>query len=179
MQPAIEQAFQKMERWRLTMQALVADYSAQDQRFQPNAGSWSMLQVMKHLIIAETSILNAIKKNLQRQELADNNLSQKLGYWLTKTILRLPVKIKAPVEALIPEVATDYEKVVAEWGSLRAKWRDLLENFPPELIHKNVFRHPVAGFFTIGQTIDFCCYHIKHHLQQIDRIGQVIKQKAS
>jgi hypothetical protein len=177
MQAALEQGFQKMEHWRFTMQQLVASHPAAAQRFQPGVGEWSMLQVMKHLIIAETGILHAIKKSLQRPQLNENGLIQKVSYLLTQTILRLPVKIKAPVQALIPDVETDYEKVVAEWDLLRAEWRDMLENFPPTLSTKNIFRHPIAGFFNIHQSIDFCCYHIKHHLQQIDRITEALKQQ--
>jgi uncharacterized damage-inducible protein DinB len=177
MQAALEQAFQKMEHWRSIMQALVASHSPEAQRFRPGIGEWSMLQVMKHLIIAETGILNAIKKSLQRPQLQDNGFMQKASYLLTQTILRLPVKIKAPVQALIPNEETDYDKVVAEWDLLRAEWRDMLESFPPELLNKNIFRHPVAGFFSIHQSIDFCCYHIKHHLQQIDRITEALKKQ--
>ena len=177
MQAALEQAFQKMEYWRTAMQQLVASYPAKEQCFQPTVSNWSMLQVMKHLIIAETGMLNAIKKSLQRPHLQENSIIQKASYLLIQTILRLPVKIKAPVQALIPEVETDYAKIVAEWDLVRAEWRGMLENFPPELLTKNIFRHPIAGFFNIHQSMDFCCYHIKHHLQQIDRISEALKQQ--
>lgn len=167
-----------MEHWRLTMQKLVASYTPREQCFCPTPESWSMLQVMKHLIIAETGILHAIKKNLQRPQLHDNGWLQKVTYLLTQTVLRLPVKIKAPVKALMPETETNYEQLVAEWELLRAQWRNMLEDFPPELTDKNIFRHPIAGFFNIFQAIDFCSYHIKHHLQQIDRIAQALKRQT-
>ncbi|MCS7019306.1 MAG: DinB family protein [Cytophagales bacterium] len=168
-----------MEHWRAVMQQLVATYSPEQQRFHPSKDQWSMLQVMKHLVIAEAGILNAIKKSVQKHNLQDNNLVQKMAYLLTKTILRLPVKIKAPVQALIPNEETDYDKIIAEWNVLRKEWRIFLESFPANLYNKNVFRHPVAGFFNIHQSIDFCCYHIKHHLQQIDRIDQAIKHTSA
>lgn len=177
MDAKLAKAFRRMEHWRLYMQELVAAYPREQQCFRPHSQQWSMLQVMKHLIIAETVVLNAVKKSLQRGELPPNRLIHKIGYLVMEIVLRLPLKIKAPAKALIPDAETDYDKIVGEWEALRKEWKLLLENFPKELQNNNVFRHPIAGFLNICQCVNFCGTHIKHHLQQIDRIGQALKEK--
>jgi hypothetical protein len=51
----------------------------------------------------------------------------------------------------------------------------VLNEFPNTKLNHTVFRHPRAGWLTVGQTVTSILDHTLHHQQQLNRIAKVVK----
>ena len=74
--------------------------------------------------------------------------------------------------ALVEELPAraELEPTRREWEEGRAGWKELVDSLPPEQARKAIFRHPVVGMLTLGQTLQFMDEHIKRHTGQVKRI---------
>lgn len=142
----------------------------------PAPGQWSAAQVVHHLFVTETAIIGQVDKNLRQAGLSAPSLADSLRALLIRVVFRLPgIRVRAPrgvgeltegaVVAPLPELKT-------EWQATRRRLEQLLNEFPPALLRRAVFRHPRSGLMTIGQTLDFMLDHVLHHQQQLRRIEQ-------
>jgi uncharacterized damage-inducible protein DinB len=172
MQKNIEKLFQKLEYSRHALIALTKEYSDSQLTFKPGKDEWSMAQVMKHLVMTETQILQYIQRRMEKGGLHDANFRSWMRYMLVKLALRYRKKIKAPKQVTSPPQDLDPVHVKKEWEELRIQWKKTLERMPPELHKKNIFRHPLAGDMSISHTLGFMNEHVRHHMAQIRRIRQ-------
>jgi len=139
--------------------------------FKPKANKWSMIQVVEHLMLAETTSLNYVnKKILDPSALEDKTAASQLKTWLLKTSFTLPFKFKAKVSFIKPTNDPDYKNVLLRWDIARNALRKLLDEQSNELLEKLIYKHPIAGRLNAHQMLIFFEYHIKHHLKQINRI---------
>jgi uncharacterized damage-inducible protein DinB len=88
--------------------------------------------------------------------------------------LRYRKKIKAP--AILPEPTGNrtFKEWRREWEASRRQWQQLLENTPEKLLQKELFKHPLAGYLTLRQTLDFITEHTLHHVAQVKRLVQSV-----
>lgn len=91
------QAFDRLEKQRQEIQALYKEFSDEQLRFKPETDSWSMLQVLRHLVTAEIQSVKLIKRKMSRaDELPNVNMQARGRALLLKIALALPLKFKAP-----------------------------------------------------------------------------------
>jgi hypothetical protein len=62
-----------------------------------------------------------------------------------------------------------------QWSSIRRQLEQVLNEFPSNRLSHTVFRHPRAGWLTVGQTVTSILDHTLHHQQQLNRIVKVLK----
>lgn len=137
---------------------------------RPAENEWSAIQVICHLVRAESLSLRYIRKKMQGDDPGDGGLGAKLRSGALSLILKLPLRYKAPSRsAELPERA-DLEATRCEWEEGRAGWKELVDSLSPEQARKTIFRHPVAGRLTLSQTLRFMDNHIKRHTGQVERI---------
>lgn len=149
-------------------------YSEQQLCWQPSDGSWSMAQVIDHLYRSETATFRFVRAfDFSRRD-------QQLGWGsslrsaLTRWALYMPLRFKKP--AGLPEPIApgrgEVRPMLEAWEKDIAQFGAYLSTFPGEKRDRFVFKHPLAGKFTLSQTLDFLTAHLLHHRQQIRRIEE-------
>ncbi|MCH7665824.1 MAG: DinB family protein [Acidobacteria bacterium] len=168
-QRQVEQ-METLEKLRSELLGRLSDSNSETLNREPAAGGWSAVQVLAHVIQAERLSLEYLRKKTQRPELIPSSgviaalKSRALGLFL-----RLPFKVSAPARtAEVPESA-ELQDLERDWAEVRSAWRDFLEDFPPKLAGKAVYKHPVAGRLNLEQTLRFLIDHLRRHTRQIER----------
>jgi len=171
MKQKTEEAFNRLEKQRHKLQSFYKEFSGEQLKFKPDPGSWSMVQVLRHLVTAESQSLKLIKRKIRRaDELPNVNIQARARALLLKLALALPVKFRAPKIAEVQEEAPDFEELLNEWNSIRNDFHELLTETDDENFVKMVYKHPRAGYLSLKQAIEFMEDHIRHHQKQIERI---------
>jgi hypothetical protein len=167
---------------RATENALAAAEALGSRAYVPPVpGQWAAAQVIHHLLTAEQRIVNALQKSLatSSDSWRLSTLKNKLRGALLRMALRLPgLKFKVPPTLPpppAPETIVSLATLREQWSSIRRQLEQVLNEFPGDKLSHTVFRHPRAGWLTVGQTVTSILDHTLHHQQQLNRIGKALK----
>ena len=147
----------------------------------PVPGQWAAAQVIHHVLTAELKIVNALQKALAtgHDSWRLGTLKSQLRSVALRLALRLPgLKFKVPPTLPPPPAPEDIAPLAelrAQWHSIRRRLELVLNEFPSSKLNHTVFRHPRAGWLTVGQTVTSILDHTLHHQQQLNRIVKVLK----
>jgi hypothetical protein len=165
---------QRLERLEATRAGVVARIEDVDRTTlnRPRAdGGWSVLQVLHHVIVAESGTLRYIpKKMLGGTSLPRAGLVSRLRRLTLQAAFVSPLRFRAPgVTADVPN-EIDPAELIARWGETRGGWRRLLDEFPEEILDRMVFRHGMVGLMGLRDTLAFLQGHLDHHVRQVERL---------
>lgn len=150
-------------------------HTESDQQFNFAEGEWNMLQVVEHILTAETGILAFFKK----YDPATTTRKPGFTSWMKSKVLNIwmksPIKAKIPDQRLSPKGDKPLEDMIVQWETVRDGLSVILDNFPDEKMNYSVFKHPIAGPLTMPQTLKFMILHIERHTNQIKGIADKIK----
>ena len=137
----------------------------------PADGGWSAAQVLYHCGMAENETIKNILKNQQAHPTKlKENLRSKINGSLLMVFLKLPLKFKAPkIVSSVPENIS-LDSLKSDYDKNTVSFKQLLQNFPNELMGKLIFKHPIVGLLTIEQTVGFLAEHYLHHERQMDKL---------
>ncbi len=176
MNKKLKQEFDALEKSRIELFNKLDKLDASKMNKQPDANSWSVVQVMDHLTLAErNSLLYMTKKLSVSNEFGQANFKTSFRLFLLKSALKLPIKWKAPKIVADANNDNNYAEAKAAWIEVRNGIAAFLEKFPEEHLESELFKHPSAGKFTVVQALNFMRTHVGHHLSQIDRINSAIQ----
>jgi hypothetical protein len=158
----------------VTDDLLAAVAALPDPNAQPTDGGWSGTQVVRHLIGAEASITTLLEKQVAKPaaELPAAGLKNWFRSKFMSYVLAKPGR-KFKMPARLPEPGAEVaavEELRREWATKRQNLGRLLVNFPLTHQQRAVFQHPRAGWLTMPQTLQFLTDHVRHHLQQVERL---------
>ena len=138
---------------------------------KPDANSWSVAQVIEHLITAEEASLKYLqKKTLDTSKAAKAGWKSKRNLLLTKAACFMPFKFKAPPEPMKPaEVFMPLKELEVKWSGIRKSTNDILDRLSDDELGKELWKHYIAGKMNIYQMLDFFETHFDRHVQQIER----------
>ena len=140
-------------------------------RYNPGPGEWNLLQVLRHVVTAEKQSLILIQRSLNREEsIAKTGIGSAVRHLLLKLALTLPMKFKAPKIAEVSEEYPDFEEMIDEWQQVREEIREIIEKYSEEMLGKEIYRHPRAGYLNMKQALEFMEIHTSHHQKQVGRI---------
>lgn len=149
------------------------DYSDHTLNKKPDLNSWSVLQVMDHLIVAEKLSLDALKKSIAKNH---NFASPGIGHFFRNRFLsfylRSPIKFDAPTPVNTPallETSTFWE-VAKRWRRNREELYIFIRQLPPSVSGKMIYKHPRAGWLTGDAMLAFFQNHFDRHKKQVYRI---------
>ena len=139
--------------------------------FKPTAQSWSMLEVLHHLVLVEQKSLRFVETR-GREMLASPPLGWQASVksFMLTFFLRTPLKFKAPSERVLPSLGFSLGELSEQWLQTRHGFEQLLEKITIQSMHRPIYIHPFAGVFNISQMLLFVQEHFNHHLKQINRI---------
>lgn len=153
---------------------LIGQVGSMDER-QLNAaapGTWSVSQVLAHLIASEQLSVNYLnKKLLGISGYEDSGMMEEAKMLILVLSQRLPFKFKAP--RMVVENTSPFhsrEALIRAWDTTRLELRQVLEKFTDDQITRKVFKHPRAGMLNIQHALRFFREHIIHHQPQIKRL---------
>ncbi len=148
-------------------------FKTEQLHFKPAVDSWSMAQVIEHLYLVENISKLTIEKNLLKSKNDIKNADWKSG--LRKNILglifALPIKIKVPIEAIVP-TENNFETAKGNWMDVGTKFKPFLHQLDKEYFRKELFVHPKVGGMRMIELFKFLHIHTEHHTRQIDRISR-------
>ena len=170
MHPSLTPHWQKAESLRNSYLQQFAGYSAAQLSYKPAEKEWNMLGVAQHLIKAEKATVKYVKHKLSQQKSLQPGWDHFFKILGLKIALWLPVKYKVPAGEIHPDENLTLDQIREEWKSIRHEMKALLDNFPEDYLNKKIFKHPLAGPMSIEQALMFWQYHLRHHMQQINRI---------
>jgi len=133
-------------------------------------GGWSALQVLHHVVVSEEASIGYIRKKVQAGlAIPRAGLRSRLRLLALQLAHASPMRFKAPAPvASVPE-EIDPSALLARWEATRSAWRELLDGFPPELVERQVFRHPLVGRMGLRDTLGFMQSHLDHHVRQVEQ----------
>ncbi len=149
---------------------------------QPEAGKWSALQVLHHLLRSEQLALAYLRKKLSgdTDTLPPATLEHRLRSFALTWWLRTPLKVKAPAAVSgehLPD-HSDLAELRQTWHLLRSDFQAFLEEQPKAVFGKAVFRHPFAGRLTLPGMQTFMHEHFRRHRRQALRTVKEMADKA-
>lgn len=136
---------------------------------RPSSGAWCASEIMQHLNISEGGVLHVLSKQLSKDPSAfrSHELRGKWRSILLNLSLLSNFKFKAPsVVADAGEIEPPAD-LYAKWTTFQRGMMELLGNIPPGMENKLVFRHPVAGWLSLKETLQFMRFHQMHHMRQV------------
>ncbi len=167
---SLARQFDRVEATKAEILSLLDGLTDEQLNRKPADDEWSAIQVICHLVRAESLSLRYIRKKMQGDNHGVGGFGGRLRSGALSLLLKLPFRYKAPARsAELPEYA-ELEATRREWEEGRADWKELIDSFPPELADRAIFRHPVAGMMTISQALRFMVDHITRHRGQVQRI---------
>ena len=141
---------------------------------RPTPGSWSILEIVEHLVLAEKSVF----KDFPEPESlipTKKGLSNHLLYQVVVFVLRSRrIKVDVPDRKMKPTGQTALSDLLESWNQNQTWLREFILNLSPPDLEKAVFAHPVSGPITPSQAIYMLQIHFDKHMHQIEGILSVL-----
>jgi hypothetical protein len=170
--------FEAIESQRWSLLEVLGDLAAEDLERKPTPASWSIAEVVEHLVIAEELTLKALERGPRPGDKRGSAAVARAKLLLTGIAFRLPLRLKVPAERLRPTGTAKFPELAARWGEVRGRLAGMLESADGKPDARGL-RHPILGWLTIRQWIDFVEMHTRHHLAQVRRLREGLAGKAS
>lgn len=168
---SVQALYEKIETQRKEILFQYDQLKPEQRQFKPGPDKWNLLQVLRHLTVAEKQSLLYIQRKLNNQgDVAESGLGTAFRSLVLKLALWVPIKYKAPKIADVSEDYPNFEAMRNEWESIRADIQSIIEKHDEQTLSKNLYRHPIAGKMNFKQALVFFESHISHHQKQIERI---------
>lgn len=171
MNARIQKRLDKIERLTLELQQKTKPFEHKFNH-KPDTVSWSLHQVLAHLVAAEKLSVQYLSKKINGiNEVGNTGVYEEAKMVVVKLSQRLPFKFKAPTRVVESTSAYDsHESLFKDWHHTRESLKQLLETIEDRNVKKKVFKHIIAGKLNVLHAIDFMYEHINHHLPQINRL---------
>ena len=172
MTPEVEKIFDEIDTELAGLIEELKSESPETLNRAPQPGKWSVVQVMSHLMRAESLSDQYLRKKLSfNPKLKDAGWNAGFREWLLWFYLSVPIKFPAPKlvsTEYLPESA-DFEELAEKWQSQRAALRSFMAELPSDIFRKEVYKHPISGRLSLGGMLKFYKWHFVRHRKQIRR----------
>ncbi len=167
--PKLEKKFTVLS-GKLTDILAYMDELPDEKRHQKPEGSWSAVQVLRHLQLSENGTVTYLRKKVQAppEEVSSAGFAGKVrSFLLSRALRNYGKKFKAPAVIGDVEASPDYIEVKKAYLKAREELKEILNRFDPQMAGKAYFKHPLAGKINIYQTLVFLEDHLERHIEQI------------
>jgi uncharacterized damage-inducible protein DinB len=137
--------------------------------FRPAPGTWSILEVVHHLVLVEQGIMRAAHDG-PAQSRRRKNLRERVGCAAVWLVFKLGLRVKIPTNRVRPQPGLSLSRLEQEWAASRTSLEAYLDSTPAAKRSETMFRHPIGGPMNVEQTLLFLTRHFDHHRRQISRI---------
>ena len=161
---------QELENQTVRLLDQLLPYNDDELTRQPTEGSWSVNQVLTHLILSERKSLLYVKKKLSfNPALPPSDIFSNLRSQLLRIALLLPFKYRAPKSVQINDAVglKGFHLLRQEWLADRDDLNEYLMSLDEDLLDLQIYKHPYAGRLTPLQMVVFFTHHLRRHESQI------------
>ena len=170
MLPAIERRFRIIEGQRTALLAELQPLPPERLAAKLAPDTWSLNEVVEHLVIAEELSLKALERPRPPEAERGSALATRLKFLILAAAFRLPIRLKVPAERLRPTGKPDLPELTARWGEARCRLAGVLGAVTSEAAADRRWRHPILGWLTTAQWVDFVETHTRHHMGQVRKL---------
>ena len=174
MTPQLAAALDGLERRRVSLLERLQRHPDALIRRRPAPGSWSLVEVAEHIVLAENATLGAIVRPAPGTRHARTWYDRILNALIART-LESSVRIPVTGRILTPSGTQSLPEIATRWAEVRASWRAYLSAANEREADLPVFRHPLGAVMTRLETLVFLQRHFDHHLFQIRRIERALE----
>lgn len=137
-------------------------------RARPHPDGWSILDILEHLVVAESVILRGLPP---WQELVPQPRTpgQRLKFLLVWLVLAGRIPVKVPSRRMLPTGQLGLEQIIGQWDAHQSWLRIFLSEAGADADRLALFSHPVAGPITLRQALRLDLLHLQTHQRQIAR----------
>ncbi|WP_185806812.1 DinB family protein [Bacillus sp. HMF5848] len=132
---------------------------------KPSEDSWSIAQVLRHLIDTEAMVVTQLKKAILEE-------SEKVEDKPLQAVASRKHKVKTPYDP-----PTDYIEKATLINNLHESRQQLLlflDEADEQSLDNKSMKHPAFGAVNLRQMIEFIGYHEERHTDQIEEIKQLV-----
>ncbi len=160
----------ELEQQKTQMLDTLRDWSPARLAYRPAANAWSAVEMLDHIVKVENAITDAARRGLQNPHRIGPR--DRLGFLFLDRVFRSNRRVKVPASAslVLPDKDLDLQSVTHRWDASRKELAEFVSGVLPEQMQAGVFRHPVSGWMTVPQILQFFSVHIQHHRFQVDRL---------
>ncbi len=170
MHKKLQLQFDKIERQRVQIIESLDNIAPAILDTAPAPGKWTVLQNIQHLILIEQASISYIQKKLHyRSNIPKANWKTAIRSWSINWVLDIPLKIKSPKAFSNFPDQLNFQQVLKEWEETRIALRQLLEDFPEDLLNSGIYKHALLGKLRMIDALVFIYEHTKRHFKQIQR----------
>lgn len=168
----VERQLNKLHKDLIDLLTDLEGYSEAKLNTKPKPNSWSVFQVMHHLVLTEGYAMQYVERKLSfNPELKKTSVATGVRERLLSTYLKSPLKRKAPNAVgtdNLPAHSTFWE-VAKKWKNQREHLKTYLEDLPEDFFKKEVYKHPFVGRISLCGMLSFYQQHFNRHKKQIYR----------
>jgi hypothetical protein len=173
MTPELEschRAFAEIEIQRRQTVAKLDDWAPHQVSFRPEPGAWCAIEVLDHIVRAESGTITDLKAGLQHPH--PLGPEQRTNVAALDRALRSDKRYRIPAgsASIRPEPETTLPEVLSRWEQARKELGRVLTELKPEDAVAGVFQHPFAGWMTFAEVLDHFSAHLYHHSFQLARL---------
>ena len=145
-------------------------------RRKPGPDNWSLLEIVQHLVLSQREVLQDLPE-LKDLTARKRGFRARLSYAMVLAVLRWNIPAPVPSDGMVPDGNTSLSEMHLQWDENLSWLREYLDTLRPEDLRRAVFRHPIAGPMTVGQTIHLALLHFAVHLRQIKKVKSLLLEK--
>lgn len=136
--------------------------------FKPHIAHWSMLDIVQHLMLAESAfLLQVTEKTFKPRRLRFNPVIGSIIVWF---VFKFGIRVKVPVKSAIPKETMLLAESTLLWNEKRMGLRGYLDTLDSDAARQKIFFHPIKGPISSIILIDFLTIHFDHHMKQVKRL---------
>ncbi len=159
-----------METERQQLLKQLEPYSSEVLEKKPDENSWSVTEVIYHLVVAEGGALKYMRKKLEVGGHDKAKATAGLKQRFLNFMVSLPVKYKAPKVVELPsDISITYAEAVKQWNDVRNGLKSDYGSLDENLIGNELFKHPAMGKMNLVQSVRFMRQHMNRHIGQIEK----------
>jgi hypothetical protein len=142
-----------------------------------HAATWSAVDVLEHLVLAERVVLGDLSDVAARVDFPQrrSDRARRVTVWL---LLRFGVRVRVPATAMQPTRAASVEALCEQWDAQHEALRHAVLELGDDRLHRRLFRHPIAGPLTMLQALRLLSAHLDTHLRQLERLRSTLADRV-
>ena len=166
---AQQRHYDRLERQRIALLERLDGFTDAQHAFRPEATSWSLADVVHHLILVEETFVGHGRAQAESRP-PRVTLDARVKERLILSVLARDVRVRTPSPAVVPHGHVPIVLLGARWIAARGELRDYLALLSGPAWARTAFFHPRTGWITAAGGLRVLEAHARHHLRQIDRI---------
>lgn len=164
----LERSLRQLEIKRERLLDSIGHISEEQLRRKPDPQSWSILEVVEHLVLAEQLAPHPSYNGPVPR-------SGRKSFELVSYVLNNDVIVGVPDSRMEPGGGATYAALCRTWSAARKRLEQALEDVTEDTLNRPLTHHAVAGALTPVDLLRLIDMHVDHHQRQIDRIREELQ----